>query len=65
MPGLFSFAVATVLHAFPLRATVDFVRREENLGRLGTSFWRDIVVVFRTIDEVAEIRKTVAQLMGV
>lgn len=47
--GLFSFAVTTVLHAFPLRATVDFIRREETRGRLGTTFRGDIAIVARTI----------------
>lgn len=27
--GLFIFAVTTVQHAFPLRATVDFIRRKK------------------------------------
>jgi Ion channel len=34
-----------VIHALPLSATVNFVRREKRLGRLGTSFWIDMGIV--------------------
>ena len=34
-----------MIHALPLSATVDFVRRERKLGRAGTSFWIDMGIV--------------------
>ena len=34
-----------LIHALPLSATVNFVRREKKLGRAGRSFWIDIVIV--------------------
>lgn len=42
--------VCTVfIHALPLTATVNFVRREKNLGRMGKSFRIDIGIVVRII----------------
>lgn len=42
--------ICTILvHALPLSATVTFVRREKQLGRLGIHFRRDMGVVLRTI----------------
>jgi hypothetical protein len=43
------FVCTTVIHALPLRATVNYVRREKSLGRVGTSFWIDLAIVARTI----------------
>jgi len=37
------------IHALPLSATVNFVRREKRLGLLGTSFWIDMGIVARAI----------------
>jgi hypothetical protein len=38
--------VCTILiHALPLIATADFVRREARLGRVGSSFWKDFRIV--------------------
>ena len=38
--------VCTVfVHALPVIATVNFVRRERRLGRAGSSFWRDTPIV--------------------
>jgi len=34
-----------VIHALPLSATVNFVRRERRLGRAGRSFWIDMGIV--------------------
>ena len=34
-----------VIHALPLSATVNFVRREKRLGRVGRSFWIDMGIV--------------------
>ena len=33
------------IHALALIATVNFVRHERRLGRAGTSFWIDVVIV--------------------
>ena len=46
--------VATVIctifiHALPLSATVNFVRRKEKLGRAGVGFWMDTEIVARVI----------------
>jgi hypothetical protein len=39
-------AVATMLiHALPLRATIDFVRYEKKLRRTGRGFWGDVGIV--------------------
>jgi hypothetical protein len=43
------FICTTVIHALPLRATVNYVRREKTLGRVGRNFWIDIFIVARTI----------------
>jgi len=34
-----------MIHALPLSATVDFVRRERTLGRAGANFWIDMGIV--------------------
>ena len=34
-----------IIHALALAATVNFVRRERNLGRAGASFWADVSIV--------------------
>jgi hypothetical protein len=47
--GTISFVCTTVIHALPLSATVNFIRREESRGRAGASFWIDIGIVVRTI----------------
>lgn len=42
--------VCTILiHALPLSGTVNFVRREQRLGRTGASFWSDCVIVVLAI----------------
>jgi hypothetical protein len=42
--------VCTILiHALPLSATVNFIRREKRLGRLGVSFRKDMGVIMRAI----------------
>ena len=39
-------AVGTMLiHALPLRATIEFVRHEKKLRRMGKSFWSDLGIV--------------------
>jgi len=37
------------IHALPLSATVDFVRRERRLGRVGRSFWHDLPIIVLAI----------------
>jgi len=37
------------IHALPLGATVNFIRREQKLGRTGTGFWIDMGIVVRAI----------------
>jgi Ion channel len=34
-----------MIHALTVSATVSFVRRERRLGRAGTGFWTDMVIV--------------------
>jgi len=38
-----------VIHALPLGATVNFVRRERRLGRAGAGFWIDMGIVVRAL----------------
>ena len=38
-----------MIHALPLSATVDFVRRERKLGRAGANFWIDMGIVAAAI----------------
>jgi len=47
--GAVVFAGTIFLHALPLSATVDFVRREKTLGRMGKSFWTDMTIIGRGI----------------
>jgi len=47
--GVPAVLFTVLIHALPLRATVDFVRRERKLGRLGVRFWMDAGVVVRAI----------------
>jgi hypothetical protein len=37
------------IHALPLAATVNFVRHEKQLGRVGRGFWIDMGIVARSI----------------
>ena len=43
--GLVGVICTIMIHALPLSATVDFVRRERKLGRAGTNFWIDMGIV--------------------
>src|SRR3984893_3853113 len=47
--GIAAVICTIFIHALPLRATIDFVRREERLGRVGVRFWLDTVIVARVI----------------
>jgi hypothetical protein len=37
------------VHALPLSAAVNFLRRQRKLGHVGTSFWYDFAIVAMTI----------------
>src|SRR5437588_8552564 len=42
--------VSTVfIHAFALIAIVHYLRRERQLGRVGTWFWTDVIIVAGTV----------------
>jgi carbon starvation protein CstA len=43
--GAVAVLCTIMIHALPLSATVNFVRREQNRGRMGVSFWIDIAIV--------------------
>jgi len=43
--GLGAFVATIFVHALALRATVVFVRRQKELGRLGAGFWIDGLIV--------------------
>lgn len=47
--GAAAVVCTIIIHALPLSATVNFVRREKRLGRAGTSFWIDMGIVARAI----------------
>jgi hypothetical protein len=47
--GLVASICAVMIHLLPLRATVDLIRREKTLGRIGTNSWIDIGIFLRVI----------------
>jgi Ion channel len=47
--GIAAVICTIFIHALPLSATIDFVRREEKLGRVGAGLWMDTVIVARVI----------------
>ncbi|HKM67810.1 MAG TPA: ion channel [Candidatus Acidoferrum sp.] len=47
--GAIAVILTVLIHALPLNATVNFVRREKKLGRAGRSFWIDIGIVVLAI----------------
>ena len=47
--GEITFACTILIHAIPLSATVNFVRREKSLGRVGKGFWSDMAIIARAI----------------
>jgi hypothetical protein len=47
--GIVAVICTIFIHALPLSATINFVRREERLGRVGVGFWMDTVIVARVI----------------
>jgi len=47
--GIVVILCTIAVHAVPLNAMIDFVRREKRLGHIGVSFWTDMGIVFRAI----------------
>jgi hypothetical protein len=47
--GAVAILCTIMIHALPLTATVNFVRHEKKLGRVGTGFWMDLGIVARAI----------------
>ena len=47
--GVVTVICTVFIHALPLRATVNFIRREQKLGRTGAGFWTDIWIVARAV----------------
>ena len=47
--GAVAILCTIMIHALPLTATVNFIRHEKKLGRVGTGFWIDIGIVARAI----------------
>jgi hypothetical protein len=47
--GVGVIATTIIIHALALNVTVRFVRRERYLGRAGTRFWVDLVIVVMAI----------------
>ena len=47
--GIAAVICTIFIHALPLSATINFVRREERLGRVGIRFWMDTAIVARVI----------------
>ena len=47
--GLVASICAVMIHLLPLRATVNLIRREKTLGRIGTNSWIDMGIFLRVI----------------
>lgn len=47
--GAATTACTIAIHALPLSATINVVRRERRLGRAGRGFWVDMGIVARSI----------------
>jgi hypothetical protein len=47
--GVAAVICTILIHALPLRATIDIVRREKRLGRVGVRFWLDTGIVTQSI----------------
>jgi hypothetical protein len=47
--GVATIICTILIHALPLRATIDTVRREKRLRRVGVRFWLDTGIVARSI----------------
>lgn len=51
--GVAAFAGTVFVHALPLSATVNFVRRVRQMGRVGKGFWSDMGIVGRVVSYAA------------
>lgn len=47
--GIAAVICTIFIHALPLSATINFVRHEEKLGRVGVGLWMDTAIVTRVI----------------
>ena len=47
--GIAAVIYTIFIHVLPLSATINFVRREERLGRVGARFWMDTAIVARVM----------------
>jgi Ion channel len=47
--GIGVFLCTIFIHALPLSAAVNFLRRERKLGHVGATFWNDFAIVAMTI----------------
>jgi hypothetical protein len=47
--GVTAILCTIFIHAVPLNATIDFVRRERKLGHTGVHFWTDTRIVARAM----------------
>ena len=47
--GVGAIVCTIFIHALPLSAGVNFLRRERRLGHVGASFWNDFAIVAMTI----------------
>jgi hypothetical protein len=58
--GVVAIICTILIHVLPLRATVDLVRRERRLGRVGMHPWRDVgifilIVLYALLAHLVEI----------
>jgi hypothetical protein len=58
--GVVAIICTILIHVLPLRATVDLVRRERRLGRVGVHPWRDVgifilIVLYALLAHLVEI----------
>jgi Ion channel len=47
--GVGVFVCTIFIHALPLSAAVNFLRRERRLGHVGANYWNDFAIVAMTI----------------
>jgi Ion channel len=47
--GVAAVICSILIHALPLRATINIVRREKRLGRVGVRFWLDTAIVTQSL----------------
>jgi hypothetical protein len=47
--GMLTSICAILIHLLPVRITLELLRHEKKLGRLGTNFWIDISIFLRVL----------------